>query len=127
MTPAGQVVAKYFALMAGGSAPLPTPSTPTNTPAAAPTNTPIPPKATATSSPSPGAIKFLQSTVQLGEGSSLSSQFANSVRAGDLLVGVFRTAGSASVRDDLGDSWTQAGNCGAVSLWYAADARSLSD
>ena len=119
MTPAGQVVAKYFAMMAGGSAP----STPTNTPSAAPTSTPILPTATATSSTSPAAIRFLQSTVHMGEGSSLSSQFANSVRAGDLLVGVFRAEGSASVRDNLGDSWTQAGDCGAVSLWYAADAR----
>ncbi len=181
MTPAGQVVAKYFALMDGGAAPTatststPVPPAPTKTPVpptatntvapptvtktpiapiatstrtpvsptatkthipptatntAAPataTNTPIPPTATntavPTTPPAPGRIAFVQSTAQLGQGSSLTSSYASIVGAGDLLVGTFRSQGSTSVSDKLNGAWTQAAKCGVVTIWYAANAK----
>ena len=98
---------------------------PTNT-AVPPTSTAIPPTSTAvppTNTPVAAHITFAQSAASLGSGTSLVTTYPGAIAGGDLLVGVFRTQSGTSVSDNLNGPWTQAVNCGVVSVWYAANAK----
>jgi hypothetical protein len=53
----------------------------------------------------------------------MTAAFNSPVAAGDLLVGVFRTQHSTAVSDNVNGAWTEAANCGVVSLWYLANAK----
>ncbi len=174
MTPAGQIVAKWFAAMSGETqtppaatatstsvppssttipptnTPVPptnTPVPPTNTPVpptntpVLPTNTPVPPQyaspatavpptSTATAVPptatpivSAGRSSYVQGGAQLGIGTTLATQLSSRVTAGDLLVGIFRAQSGTAVTDNLNGPWTEAVNCGVVSIWYVANAK----
>ncbi len=131
MTPAGQEVAKWFGVMANVATPTPTPVNTPVPPTAVPTSTLQPPTAVPTAAraaasrpQSPGHVTFVQGHTELAFGLKLQGAYAKPVRAGDLLVGVFRTEGKPWVHDSVGRNWVEAVQCGVVSIWYMANARS---
>ena len=160
LTPAGQMLAKWFGIMANPPTPTPTATntptststptatiTPTTTRTATATNTRTatttriphtptptakpagrttarkPDRPTPTRTPVRAGISFVQSSARLGIGSSLEASYARLVKAGDLVVGVFRTEGVPSVHDSANQKWTRAAQCGVLSVWYVANSR----
>ena len=78
----------------------------------------------------PASIAHVQNVVQLGSGTSMTGTLSSAVKAGDLLVGVFRGIGTVTVSDSVNGSWTEAFGLNDDYLFYyedsaAAEASSL--
>ena len=134
MTPAGQVVARWFAAMSADASPPPTatPTSPVPAPSATPSAAPGDPKRRRRRrhrrrvhrQPRPWArLPTCRATRCWAAVSRLTGVYPQAVRAGDLLVGAFRTQHGTTVHDDRNGAWQLATDCGVVSIWYVADAR----
>jgi hypothetical protein len=69
----------------------------------------------------PASIAHVQNVVELGSGTSMTGTFSSAVKAGDLLVGVFRGIGTVSVSDSVNGSWTEAFGLNDDYLFYYED------
>ncbi|HXV05798.1 MAG TPA: polysaccharide lyase [Solirubrobacterales bacterium] len=71
----------------------------------------------------PSSPHFIQGRAQIDSGTSLSVGYSNTVQAGSLLVGVFRTASGTAVSDNVNGPWVRAASSGVNSLWYLPNAK----
>jgi hypothetical protein len=65
---------------------------------------------------------YVQGEVKATSHTTLTIGFPGDVKAGDLLIGAFRTGHISSVSDNLNGAWTEAYRTSLRSIWYKLDA-----
>jgi cellulose synthase/poly-beta-1,6-N-acetylglucosamine synthase-like glycosyltransferase len=74
--------------------------------------------------PGCGQVLWVQNATNVGTGTTITATFAQSVAAGDFLVGIFRASTAPpTVSDNINGAWTEVGIDSLVSMWYVQNSK----